>query len=154
MGTFTTVSARIDSNTKQQADAILRTLGLSPSAAIAALYAQIVLNKGLPFAVQMPQTSQDALPLGRIKRVVSDAARRYGVDRAWLFGSYARGVAKPDSDVDILIDKGSMRGLALGGFLDELEHELQAAVDVVTLDSLDEDFRQNIQQDQVLLYER
>ena len=154
MGTFTTVSARIDSSTKQQADAILRTLGLSPSSAIAALYAQIVLNNGLPFAVQMPQASQDALPLGRIKRVVSDVARRYGVERAWLFGSYARGEAKPDSDVDILIDKGSMRGLALGGFLDELEHELQAAVDVVTLDSLDEDFRQNIQQDQVLLYER
>ncbi|MDM8300359.1 type II toxin-antitoxin system RelB/DinJ family antitoxin [Collinsella tanakaei] len=82
MGTFTTVSARIDSSTKQQADAILRTLGLSPSAAIAALYAQIVLNKGLPFAVQMPQASQDALPLGRIKRVVSDVARRYGVERA------------------------------------------------------------------------
>lgn len=154
MGTFTTVSARIDSDTKQQADAILRTLGLSPSAAIAALYAQIVLNKGLPFAVQMPQNSRNTLTLGRIKRAVSDAAKRYGVERAWLFGSYARGEAKPESDVDILVDKGSMRGLALGGFLDELEHELRTSVDVVTLDSLDEDFRQNIQQDQVLLYER
>ena len=154
MGTFTTVSARIDSNTKQQADAILRTLGLTPSAAIAALYAQIVLNKGLPFAVQVPQSARDKLTLGRIKRTVSEVAQRYGAERVWLFGSYARGEAKPDSDVDILIDKGSMRGLALGGFLDELEHKLQAAVDVVTLDSLDEDFRQNIQQDQVLLYER
>lgn len=154
MGSFTTVSARIDSNTKQQADAILRTLGLSPSSAIAALYAQIVLNKGLPFAVQMPQSSKGTLALGRIKRAVSDVAKRYGVERVWLFGSYARGEAKPESDVDILIDKGSMRGLALGGFLDELEHELQTPVDVVTLDSLDEDFCQNIQQDQVLLYER
>lgn len=154
MGSFTTVSARIDSNTKQQADAILRTLGLSPSSAIAALYAQIVLNKGLPFAVQMPQSSKGTLALGRIKRAVSDVAKRYGVERVWLFGSYARGEAKPESDVDILIDKGSMRGLALGGFLDELEHELQTPVDVVALDSLDEDFCQNIQQDQVLLYER
>lgn len=154
MGSFTTVSARIDSNTKQQADAILRTLGLSPSSAIAALYAQIVLNKGLPFAVQMPQSSKGTLALGRIKRAVSDVAKRYGVERVWLFGSYARGEAKPESDVDILIDKGSMRGLALGGFLDELEHELQTPVDVVTLDSLDEDYCQNIQQDQVLLYER
>ncbi len=154
MGTFTTVSARIDSDTKQQADAILRALGLSPSAAIAALYAQIVLNKGLPFAVQVPQSARNTLALGRIKRTVTEVAKRYGAARVWLFGSYARGEANPDSDVDILVDKGSMRGLALGGFLDELEHELQTTVDVVTLDSLDEGFRQNIQQDQVLLYER
>ncbi|MDR1041624.1 MAG: nucleotidyltransferase domain-containing protein [Deltaproteobacteria bacterium] len=44
-----------------------------------------------------------------IKRIVAPIAERHGVGRVWLFGSYARGEARPDSDKDLLIDKGKIR---------------------------------------------
>ncbi|MDR0621059.1 MAG: nucleotidyltransferase domain-containing protein, partial [Deltaproteobacteria bacterium] len=35
-----------------------------------------------------------------IREIVSPIAQRFGVDRMWLFGSYARGDIHPDSDLD------------------------------------------------------
>ncbi len=48
------VQARIDAKLKQQADFILHSLGLSASQAINALYAQIVLQQGIPFELKIP----------------------------------------------------------------------------------------------------
>ena len=50
----TTVQSRIDPELKQNAEAILKQLGLTSSQAINAFYAQIVLVKGLPFDVKLP----------------------------------------------------------------------------------------------------
>ena len=38
-----------------------------------------------------------------IKTIVSELAQKYGAQRIFLFGSYARGDFRPDSDVDIMI---------------------------------------------------
>jgi DNA-damage-inducible protein J len=48
------VRARIDEQLKLDAEKILDTLGLSSSVAINMLFRQIVLLKGLPFAVELP----------------------------------------------------------------------------------------------------
>jgi predicted nucleotidyltransferase len=40
---------------------------------------------------------------GLIRRMVSRIVKRFGPDKIILFGSQARGDAKPDSDVDLLI---------------------------------------------------
>lgn len=49
-----TVQSRIDPGLKQNAEQILKTLGLTSSQAINAFYAQIVLVQGLPFDVKIP----------------------------------------------------------------------------------------------------
>jgi len=46
---------RIDPALKEQAEQILDTLGLAPSSAINMFYKQIVLQRGLPFDVKIPQ---------------------------------------------------------------------------------------------------
>jgi DNA-damage-inducible protein J len=48
------VRARIDPVVKEQAESILEELGLNPSAAISTFYSQIVLRRGLPFLVEVP----------------------------------------------------------------------------------------------------
>jgi len=61
------------------------------------------------------------------------AATRHGASNVRVFGSVARGDARPDSDVDFLVDLEPGRTLFdLGGLLMELRGILGREVDVVT----------------------
>jgi DNA-damage-inducible protein J len=55
------VRARVDEQLKQDSESILRQLGLSPTEAIRLFLAQVVLKKGLPFAVALPSEDDDLL---------------------------------------------------------------------------------------------
>lgn len=89
-----------------------------------------------------------------IKTIVEPIARKYGVKRVYLFGSYARGNVTENSDVDLRIDKGSLKGLfALCGLYTEIEEALQMKVDILTTGSLEDEFLRKIQKEEVLLYE-
>ncbi|MEL1133788.1 nucleotidyltransferase domain-containing protein [Desulfitobacterium sp. THU1] len=93
--------------------------------------------------------------IDEIKAIVSDVAERYGVERVVLFGSYARGDAKPNSDIDLRIDKGKIRGLfELSGFKLDLEERLDLSVDVMETDGLSERFLKRIGEEEILLYEQ
>jgi predicted nucleotidyltransferase len=90
-----------------------------------------------------------------IQKLIQPIAVLYGVERVVLFGSYARGNATPESDVDIHIDKGAIRGyFRLAGFHRDLEDALDAQVDVLTTGALDEEFLSHIAEEEVVLYER
>lgn len=88
-----------------------------------------------------------------IRAIVSALAREYGADRIYLFGSYARGDANANSDIDLRIDKGSIRGLQLGGLAADLEDAFGMTVDLIPTGSLDNNFLRAISADEVLLYE-
>ena len=51
---LTFIEAQIDPTIRRQAEGILETLGLSPSAAITQFYIQIILHRGLPFMISLP----------------------------------------------------------------------------------------------------
>lgn len=90
-----------------------------------------------------------------IQSRVSPIAVRYGVERVYLFGSYAKGCATAESDIDLRIDKGALRGLfALSGMRLDICDALSKEVDLLTTNSLDDDFRSRIRKDEVLIYER
>lgn len=46
-----------------------------------------------------------------IKTTIAEYFKTQPVLKAWLFGSFARGEETPDSDVDILVEDGTMRPL-------------------------------------------
>lgn len=88
-----------------------------------------------------------------IRKIAGEIAKRHGVERMFLFGSYARGDAKPGSDLDFRIDKGRIHGLfALGGLYADLEEAFGLPVDLLTTDSLDDNFRREIASEEVQIY--
>ena len=81
------------------------------------------------------QSKQDVLNVLHENRA---RIRALGVRRIGLFGSFVRGEAEPDSDVDLLVEFESGRKtfdsfLALSLFLEEALHR---EVELVTLESL------------------
>ena len=89
-----------------------------------------------------------------LKAAVSRLARQYGAERVYLFGSFARGDATEASDIDLRIDKGSIRGLQFARLLGDLEDALGRKIDLISTNGMDEDFRRAIAPEEVLLYER
>ena len=88
-----------------------------------------------------------------IKKRITGIAQQYGIQKAYLFGSYARGEAMPESDIDICIEKGKIRTLfELSGFCQDLEEVLENKVDLITTSSLSDNFKKQIEKDMVLLY--
>ena len=95
----------------------------------------------------------ESISLTRIQSFVGNLAKQYGAERVYLFGSCARGEMTEDSDIDLRIDKGRIRGLELAGLLLELEDSLGRRVDLIPTSSLDEAFLKRIAGEEVLLYE-
>ena len=92
--------------------------------------------------------------INEIKDKTAPIAKAYGIGRMGLFGSYARGEANDDSDVDLYIDRGRLKSLLqYFAFIDELENVLNCHVDVVTTGIEDKQFLSAIMKEGVLLYE-
>lgn len=90
-----------------------------------------------------------------IKTRAIPVAQEYGVQSMSLFGSYARGDATEDSDVDFLIERGDIHDLLdYVGFINDLETVLECHVDVVSTGIEDKSFLALIMKDRVVLYER
>ena len=88
-----------------------------------------------------------------IKDIITEIGQQYGIHKAYLFGSYARGDAGVDSDIDICIEKGKIRTLfELSGFCKDLEDALENKVDVITVSGLSENFKERIEKDKILIY--
>lgn len=97
---------------------------------------------------------KEAYSIDELKKAIMPIARKYEVSKVYLFGSYARGENRDDSDIDLRIDKGRLKGLfALAGFYTEVKETLNKEVDVLTTGSLDEDFLNEIKKEEILLYE-
>ena len=95
----------------------------------------------------MPYTIEE------LQRLIAPIARQHGVKSVSLFGSYARGSATAESDVDLLIEKGQLRSLfQLSGFRLAVEDTLRLPVDLVTSEASDQKFVDMISKDKVLLY--
>ncbi len=76
--------------------------------------------------------------------------KEYGVKKAAVFGSVARGEAKKSSDIDILVELESGRTLFdLGGLKVDLEKVFGKKIDLVEYGAIRPLFRKQILKDQI-----
>ncbi|MCR5264862.1 MAG: nucleotidyltransferase domain-containing protein [Clostridiales bacterium] len=99
-----------------------------------------------------------------IKRRVAPVAEKYNLKAVYLFGSYARGEADDDSDVDLLIDRTGSTVASLfdmGGLFNDMEQSVGKEIDIITTQTLEQKrtirrfpgMVKSIADERVLLYE-
>ena len=89
-----------------------------------------------------------------LRIIISDIAKQYGVKKVALFGSYSTGKQTSDSDIDLLIDKGEIKGLfMLNSFTNSLQDRLDKKIDVITYDSLGRSLIKDYIGNEIILYE-
>ena len=99
--------------------------------------------------------SDKVYTIDEIKAIAAPIAQNYGVAALYLFGSYAKGEATGQSDIDFRVDKGRLRSMfELGGLYSDLEDCLQKKLDLVTTSSLSPEFLHAIMPEEVLVYEQ
>ena len=90
----------------------------------------------------------------KIQSKVIKTLKKNGVVRAGVFGSYATGNVKEDSDIDILIEfKGDKTLLDLVGLKQELEKILRKKVDLLTYKSIHRLLKNRILRETIQIYE-
>lgn len=65
-----------------------------------------------------------------IKDKLMPVFKKYNIKKAILFGSYAKGVARVNSDVDIMVES-DLRGLAFYGLLEDVVNVIGKSVDLL-----------------------
>ena len=106
--------------------------------------------------------NDEALSIDSIRLMILPVVLKYGIERATLFGSYARGEAKEGSDVDFLIECNGIDTMTeYLSLTDDLKTAIGKNVDIVMYDALQTDrsraakrLRQNIEKDKVIVYEK
>ena len=82
--------------------------------------------------------------IDEISSRIRPVAEKYHLKAVYLFGSYARGEARDDSDVDLLVDLSGadLSGFfAIGGLYNDLEAALQKEIDLITTVALEQPCR-------------
>lgn len=86
------------------------------------------------------------------KDEIRKIAAKHGAYNVRVFGSVVRGEARPDSDIDLLIEKGGATSPWFpAGLILDLEQLLGRKVDIVTEKALNPDLRENVLQEAVSL---
>ncbi len=63
-------------------------------------------------------------------------AKEYGIHRIYIFGSYARGEATENSDIDFYVELGKPLGLRYCSFYSDMEESVGKKIDIITKDGL------------------
>jgi len=74
--------------------------------------------------------------LARLRAALPDLQRRYPIARLGVFGSFARGEQRPDSDVDVLVELSGPLGFEYFDLADEIERALGRPISFVSPDAL------------------
>jgi predicted nucleotidyltransferase len=83
----------------------------------------------------------------KLRAFKPELQRKYPLSRIGVFGSYARGEATVNSDIDVAIELNGPMGLNFVAMANEIEELLGTKVDVVPQRSFKPDYLQSVEKD-------
>lgn len=90
--------------------------------------------------------------IDQLRDIIVPYVQRRKIAGVYLFGSYAKGEANGASDIDILVDKGKARALAVCGLANHVYCETGKLANVFDIRELDQGpFRDSALRDMVAL---
>lgn len=97
--------------------------------------------------------SHGILTVEKIKEICTEIFSSYNVDYCYLFGSYAKGKATENSDIDLLVCT-EITGIAFYDLVEILREKLNKKVDILNLQQLNEnlDLVNEILKDGIKIY--
>ena len=97
-----------------------------------------------------------------LKTKIEPIAQKYDISAVYIFGSYARGDASDDSDVDVMIKRegSKIHGFIMGALYEDLLDSIGKGVDLLTEESLEQHdtknrtpwFYENLLKERVQIY--
>ena len=79
-----------------------------------------------------------------IRRLLKPVFLRHGVKRAVLFGSYSKGNADGNSDIDLMVDSG-LRGLSFIDLVEDARETTQKDIDMLDITHIEENSKVDIE---------
>jgi len=93
--------------------------------------------------------------IDKLKSVRLDILEKYGVEIFGIIGSWARGDAKPDSDIDIVYRLDKSRNVTLfdlGGVWSDLNQEFGCHIDLIDWNAVKQRYKSIMEEDLVEFY--
>jgi uncharacterized protein len=89
----------------------------------------------------------------KIQLKITPILKKYQVKKSSIFGSFARGDNRKDSDIDILVEfKGRKSLLDFIGLEMEIEKKIGRKIDLLTFKSINPLLRESIVKDEIKIY--
>jgi hypothetical protein len=99
--------------------------------------------------------------ISEIKEMITPIAKKYDVEKIYLFGSYARKQANSESDIDLYLEGYVYhKFLNLAHMFEDLENLFSKQIDIITNDDMRlngetvQNLYNSITNERVLIYER
>ena len=92
-----------------------------------------------------------------IKKMIYDVLVHTDVNKAILFGSYAKNEPTPNSDIDILLDSnGKIKGLKFFAIIDMIKEKFGKEVDIIEKSEINKNSKieKEIEKTGVVIYEK
>jgi predicted nucleotidyltransferase len=83
----------------------------------------------------------------KLRQVKPELERKYPITSIGIFGSYARGEANHESDIDIAVDINDVMGLSFVAMADEIEAILEIKTDVIPIRCIKPEYSPGIEKD-------
>lgn len=158
MNKSTVINIRLEEDTKSSFQQLCSSNGLTMSEVVSAFMEESSSKGEIPARVKKRcrHAEKKALTIAKIRnRVVKVVLSSYKskIAEVSLFGSYSRGEAKPDDDIDLFLKpRSSFSAMDMIHLNADLEKIFKVKVNIVTRDASSPEYLFYVNRDKVLLY--